>query len=201
MRSQRLLGVIAALGLISSVAPGRAAVAPFVFRVGVAVRDITPCVGCPQYLGGFGYGPPVDGSGAHDPLQVRAMAIANGSAMVLFAIVDTQGNFSGNQEGPWGNRDARLEAAKQIAALGYKVTDKNIIVSSTHSHAAPTIMGIWGPTDPNYLQKVYEGTVSALVAAASHLRPAILYTGAGDIGTVTISNVTQTDGYQGWRPD
>ena len=201
MRSSRLLGVFVTLGLLLSGAPGRAAVAPFVFRVGVAVRDITPCVGCPQYLGGFGYGPPVDGAGANDPLQVRAMAIANGSAMVLFAIVDTQGYFSGNMEGPWGSRDARLTAAKKIAALGFNVTDKNIIVSSTHSHAAPTIMGIWGPTDQNYLKKVHDGTVAALVAAASHLRPAVLYTGAGDIGTVTISNVTQTDGYQGWRPD
>ena len=91
MRSSRVLGAILALGLISSAATGRASAAPFVFRVGVAVRDITPCVGCPQYLGGFGYGPPVDGAGAHDPLQVRAMAVANGSAMVLFAIVDTQG--------------------------------------------------------------------------------------------------------------
>ena len=201
MRSSKLLGVLAALALLLSGAPGRAAATPFVFKVGVAVRDITPCVGCPQYLGGFGYGPPVDGSGAHDPLQVRAMAIANGSAMVLFAIVDTQGYFSGNQEGPWGSRQARLDAARKIRALGFPITDQNIIVSSTHSHAAPTIMGIWGPTDPNYLKKVHDQTVNALVGAASNLRPAVLYTGAGDIGTVTISNVTQTDGYQGWRPD
>ena len=103
--------------------------------------------------------------------------------------------------GPWVSRNARLDAAKQIAMLGFAVTDRNIIVSSTHSHAAPTIMGIWGPTDPAYLKTVHDGTVSALVAAASHLRPAVLYSGAGDIATVNVSGVTQTDGYQGWRPD
>jgi len=182
--------------------PSRA-VTPALFRVGVAVRNITPCVGCPQYLGGFGYGDPVDGSGAspNDPLQVRAMAIANGRHMLLFGIVDTQGYFAGNQEGAWGNRDARLRAAAKIAKLGYDVTERNIIVSSTHSHAAPTIMGIWGTTDPKYLKQVHDGTVAALVAAASHLRPANLYAAKGDIGTVTISNLTQTDGYQGWRVD
>jgi hypothetical protein len=180
--------------------PGGAA-APVLFRVGVSVQDITPCATCPQYLGGFGYGDPVGGADAHDPMQVRAMAIARGRTMVLFAIVDTQGYFSGNQEGPWGSRDARLEAARQIAALGYRVTDKNIIVSSTHSHAAPTIMGIWGTTDAQYLKRVYEGTVAALVDAASHTLPANLYAAKGDISAVTISAVTQTDGYQGWRVD
>src|SRR5437899_600634 len=157
MRPTRILAIASTLSLVFSGVPGRAASAPAVFNVGVAVRDITPCAACPQYLGGFGYGPPVGGADANDPLQVRAMAIARGKTMVLFGIVDTQGYFAGNQEGKWGNRDARLTAARKIAALGYDVTDKNIIVSSTHSHAAPTIMGIWGPTDRAYLKRVYEG--------------------------------------------
>ncbi|MFN2614631.1 MAG: PKD domain-containing protein, partial [Actinomycetota bacterium] len=173
------------------------------FHVGFAVKDITPCGSCPQYLGGFGYGDPVDGSQAHDPLQVRAMAIANDAGkMVLFAIVDTQGWFAGNQEGPWGNRDARLDAAEEISAsTPYAISDENIIVSSTHSHAAPTIMGIWGPTDVAYLKVVHDQTVRALVDAATHLHDANLYASNGDISTVTISGITQTDGYQGWRPD
>jgi hypothetical protein len=196
--------IVAMASLVATLlagAPGQAA-DPAAFEVGVAVRNIDPCVGCPQYLGGFGYGDPVDGSGVHDPLEVRAMAIANGAGeLIAFAIVDTQGYFAGNQEGPWGNRDARIAAAEGIGALGFDVTAANIIVSSTHSHAAPTIMGIWGTTDPDYLKQVYQATVDALVDAASHLRPANLYAGMGDIATVTISGLTQTDGYQGWRAD
>jgi hypothetical protein len=199
MRLARFLAAIA-IALPFAGVPGGAA-APALYRVGVSVQDITPCAACPQYLGGFGYGEPVGGADAHDPMQVRAMAIASGRDMVLFAIVDTQGYFSGNQEGPWGSRDARLSAAGKIAKLGFDVTEANIIVSSTHSHAAPTIMGIWGTTDAEYLKRVFEGTVAALVDAASHLRPANLYAAKGDIGTVTISAVTQTDGYQGWSVD
>jgi PKD domain-containing protein len=201
MKLARLLAVMT-FALTFANVPGRAD-APALFQVGVSVQDITPCPdpSCAQYLGGFGYGDPVDGSFAHDPMQVRAMAIASGRTMVLFAIVDTQGYFSGYQEGKFGSRDARIDAAKTIGGLGYDITSGNIIVSSTHSHAAPTIMGIWGTTDPKYLKQVHDGTVAALVDAASHLRPANLYTANGDIGTVTISNLTQTDGYQGWRPD
>jgi len=197
----RLL-VLITFALTFAGAPGRAST-PALFQVGVSVQDITPCPdpSCAQYLGGFGYGDPVDGRFANDPMQVRAMAIASGRSMVLFAIVDTQGYFSGYQEGKFGSRDARIDAASDIAGLGYNVTSGDIIVSSTHSHAAPTIMGIWGTTDPAYLEQVYKGTRAALVEAASHLRPANLYAAKGDIATVTISNLTQTDGYQGWRPD
>jgi hypothetical protein len=170
------------------------------FRVGVATVNIDPPRA--QYLGGFGFDDPV--SAINDPLEVRAFAISNGTTLVEFAIVDTQGYFAGYQEGPWGSRDARLEAARQIAQrdiVSAPVTDANIIVSSTHSHAAPTIMGIWGTTDVEYLKQVYEGTVKALVDAAAALRPADLYAGTADIATVTIEGVTQTDGYQGWRAE
>ena len=54
--------------------------------------------------------------------------------LAVLAIVDTQGWFSGNQEGPWGNRDAREHAA---AALG--LSPAEIVITSTHSHAAPVM--------------------------------------------------------------
>lgn len=203
MRATRIRILALALLAIATLSgtPGRAD-PPALFRVGVAVRNIDPCAACPQYLGGFGFGDPVDGTGVHDPLEVRAMAIANSSGdMVALASVDTQGWFAGNQEGPWGSRDARIAAAQAIGALGFDVTEASIIVSSTHSHAAPTIMGIWGPTDADYLRQVYQATVDALVDAASSLEHANLYAGAGDIATVTISALTQTDGYQGWRAE
>lgn len=173
---------------------------PSGFTVGFAVRNLNPdCAGCRaegQYLGGFGQGDPVTKVNEGEQLEVRAMAISNGSKTVAFAIVDTQGWFAGNQEGPWGNRDAREHAAE---ALGISPAD--IIVSSTHSHAAPTIMGIWGPTDPAYLKHVHDQTVAALVAAGSEMKPAELLAAEADISTTIISGIEQYDGYQGWRVD
>ncbi len=193
---------IAGLWVLAAVAAGLvpAHADPAIFKVGFAVRNIDPtCAGCRaegQYLGGFGQGDPV--KTVHDSLEVRAMAISNGAKTVALAIVDTQGYFSGNQEGPWGNRIAREDAA---AALG--IAPGDIIISSTHSHAAPTIMGIWGPTDPAYLKYVHDQTVAAIVAAGtpSAMKDAELLSAEADISSTIISGIEQTDGYQGWGVD
>lgn len=193
---------VAAFAVVAAVAAGLVPVQadPAAFRVGFAVRNVDPtCDGCRaegQYLGGFGQGDPV--KAVHDPLEVRAMAISNGERTVALAIVDTQGYFSGNQEGPWGSRNAREDAA---AALGIAAAD--IIISSTHSHAAPTIMGIWGPTDPAYLKYVHDQTVAAIVAAGTPaaMKEAELLTAEADVSDTLISAIEQTDGYQGWRVD
>jgi hypothetical protein len=204
MRAVKLLSlfVIAASALLPG---GARAATPAEFKVGFARVVIDPAR--PQYLGGFGYGPPVVKlASPDDHMEVRAIAIADaaGKNLVEMAIVDTQGYFSGNQEGPWGSRDARLDAAKLVAAshvVSGDVTDANMIVSSTHSHAAPTIMGIWGPTDAEYLKQVHDGTVRALVDATSNMRVANLYAATGDVSASIVEAVTQTDGYQGWPVD
>lgn len=169
------------------------------FQAGFAVRSVSPseCSGCRpegQFLGGFGYDDPV--TVEHDPLEARAMAISDGTRTVVLAIVDTQGWFSGNQEGPWGNHDAREHAA---AALGISAQD--IVISSTHSHAAPTVMGIWGSTDPAYLKFLHDRTVEAIVAAGTSMRSAELLAAEANVADTLISAIEQTDGYQGWRVD
>ena len=44
------------------------------------------------------------------------------------------------------------------------MTAANVVVSATHDHAAPTIQGIWGHTDPAYLHQVKEAAVQAVLA-------------------------------------
>ena len=174
---------------------------PAVFHVGTAVEDITPAPDHPQYLGGFGQmAEPT--SNVHDPLQVRAFAISNGTTLVEFAIVDTQGWFSGYQEGPYGVTDARQQAATWLSKNGFAgTTQANLIVSSTHSHAAPTLMGIWGPVDVSYLRHVHDQTVKALEQAATHLRPAELWTADANSSAILGTNVEQTDIYDGYDVD
>ena len=202
---RRLLSLVA---LVSVAAPGAAlaTVAPHppgaaIFGVGTAIEDITPTPDHPQYLGGFGQmAKPTNH--VHDPLQVRAFAISNGKTLVEFAIVDTQGWFAGYQEGPYGVTDARQQAAAYLAGHGFPgTTEANFIVSSTHSHAAPTIMGIWGPTDLSYLKHVHDQTVQALERAATSLRPAELWTASADSSAIDGTNVTQTDIYDGYDVD
>src|SRR3954467_12210540 len=106
---------------------------PALFDVGTAVVDITPT--SPQYLGGYDHMDKPTAA-AHDPLQVRAFFVGHARDAVAFAIVDSQGWFAGYQEGPYGVTEARQAAAGELAKLGYDVGPGNLIVSSTHSHAA-----------------------------------------------------------------
>lgn len=53
-----------------------------------------------------------------------------------------------------------------------------IVVSSTHTHASPDLMGLWGPkqlksgVNPDYLNQVMMGIKEAVVKASEKLRPA-----------------------------
>src|SRR5436190_3645313 len=166
-----VLVAVAAIELVAVPAAATAAT-PARFDVGTSVVDITPTSA--QYLGGYDRmdTPTAD---AHDPLQVRAFFVGRGRKAVAFASVDTQGWFAGYQEGPYGVSDARSQAAAWLGAHGYDASSADIVVSSTHSHAAPTIMGIWGPTDPAYLRRVRDATVQAIAQAAANARPAELW--------------------------
>src|SRR4051812_34691876 len=180
---------------------GKRPARPAVFGVGTAVEDITPPPSQPQYLGGFGQMDKPTNK-VHDPLQVRAFAISTGTKLVEFAIVDTQGWFSGYQEGPYGVTDARQTAAAYLARHGFPgTTEADLIVSSTHSHAAPTLMGIWGPVDVPYLRHVHDQAVKALEEAATHLHAAQLWTTSADSSAIDGTNVSQTDIYDGYDVD
>jgi PKD domain len=167
-----------------------------IFNVGTSVVDITPHKPMPD--GGYGSDYIVTG-GAHDPLQVRAFFIGHGKQAVVFVTVDSQGWFAEYQSPNVGDGgdDARTDAAAALAARGYDVTTANIVLSSTHSHAAPTLMGLWGHTDPQYLHWVKEAAVRAVIKAASHTHEAELWSATGTIrGLVSqLQGTDQTAGY------
>jgi len=151
----------------------------------------------PVYSGGFGLSPPI--TTMHDPLEVRAVYISNGHHAVALAVVDAQAEFAAYQEGT----DVGISAARQAAAqeIGGGMQPSDIIVQSTHGHAAPTLEGIWGPVPPAYLKLVRDRTVQALVDAARASRPAHLQYGSVDAPYLDNITVAQTDSYSGWVQD
>jgi hypothetical protein len=198
MGRRRLATVVVAVVGVLALPVGAHAATPAHFQVGTSVVDVTPTK--PQYLGGYDHmdTPTAD---AHDPLQVRAFFVAHGHQAVGFVAVDTQGWFAGYQEGPYGARDAAKQAAGWLRTHGYDVGTGNLIFSSSHSHAAPTIMGIWGPTDPRYLKQIHDAAVTALEQAASNTHTAELWTATGSISSLIAQNVEGTDHFDGWGID
>jgi hypothetical protein len=169
------------------------------FHVGTSSVDISPDKPMPD--GGYGSNYIVTG-GVHDPLQVRAFFVGQGKQAVAFVTVDSQGWFAAYQspnEGDGGD-SARADAAAALAARGYDVTVANIVLSTTHDHAAPTLMGLWGHTDPAYLHQVKEAAVQAVLEAASNTREAQLWSATGTIRGL-VSQLQGTDQTAGFSVD
>lgn len=193
----RLASLAVALALGSG-AVAQAAPRPALFRAGAAVRSIDPPV--PVYSGGFSLSPPI--TRLHDPLQVRAFYVSNGHTALAFATIDAQGYFSGYQEGPdLGALADRVDAARAASTTGgVHMSRADVIVQATHTHAGPTLEGIWGPVPVSYLRLVHRQVVSAISAAARSARPAYLQFATLDDPNIAGVNINQ-DNYQGWVND
>lgn len=196
-------GAFAAAGAPTPGTPARQAekpqTDPALFQVGTSVVDISP--GKPMAEGGYGSNYIVSG-GVHDPLQVRAFFIGHGKQAVVFVAADSQGWFAEYQapNGGDGADGARAAAAAALAARGYDVTAANIVLSTTHDHAAPTLMGLWGHTDPAYLHEVKEAAVQAVLQAESNAREAELWSATGTIHGL-VSQLQGTDQTAGFSVD
>lgn len=131
-------------------------------EVGLAAVDITPPLppGHNIWLGGYGVGRKA--TGVHDPLFARAVVLRDGREKIALVCVDLVGV----------QRPLVLQVRAQLNDFAY------VLVSSTHNHEAPDVIGIWGPTflvsgcDPGYLKQVTEGCVAAVRAAETKLVPA-----------------------------
>jgi hypothetical protein len=172
---------------------------PSVFRVGTSVVGISPSGQMAE--GGYGNNYIVTG-GVHDPLQVRAFFVGHGKQAVVFESVDSQGWFAAYQSPNAGDgADAgRTDAAAALAARGYNVNASNIVLATTHGHATPTLMGLWGHTDPAYLHTVKEAAVQAVLQAESNARDAELWSATGTIKGL-VSQLQGTDQTAGFSVD
>ncbi len=189
---------LAACALLVWSTAAMAAPRPALFKVGAAVRSIDPNV--PVYSGGFSLSPPI--TKVHDPLQVRAIYISNGHTAVAFATIDAQGYFAAYDEGPgFGATADRVDAAQAAStAGGVPMTSADIIEQATHTHAGPTLEGIWGPVPVPYLQLVHDQVVSAIAGAARAARPAHLQFATIDDNNIASIEVNQ-DNPQGFIND
>jgi hypothetical protein len=179
-------------------AGAQGAARPALFRAGAAARSVDPPV--PVYSGGFSLSPPI--RRVHDPLQVRAFYVSNGHTALAFATIDAQGYFSGYEEGrDLGTLADRVGAARAASAAGgVGMSAADVIVQATHTHAGPTLEGIWGPVPVRYLKLVHHQVVSAVAAAARSARSAHLQFATLRDPNIAGVNINQ-DNYQGWIND
>ena len=214
-RSLLLSLLVLATAVFAVVAPASAQATPttpYRFNVGAAVADLTPPPGVPVYAGGFGQSPAIYGDQQlqDNGLNARAIYVSNGKHAVTLVTVDSQGIFAAVQQvssdprtSGLGSAGMRADAARDITAghVGPAMTAADIIVQGTHSHSAPTVMGLWGPVDDRYLQLVHDRVVEAIVHAAQAARPAYLQYSSVEAPYLDNINTNQTDSYEGWLQD
>ena len=152
------------------------------YCVGSAKREITPP--SPVYLGGYGFGPVRRSTGVASPIYARAIAISRGAQTVVFGAIETQGHFLAYQEGggptgEYGFADIRRRVSNDLG-----VPERNLIIASTHDHAGPDDIGVWGGVPPAYLKLVAGQAVAAIESAIQGERLAHLH--AAEIDTSSL---------------
>jgi len=149
-----------AVVLLAAMLPLRGASAvPRVFRAGAAEVDVTPKI-MPIAISGNFF--PAYPSKVRGRLCARAIVLDDGSTRLAIAVVDT---LMMPRE--------MLDRAKLAASHATGIAPQFMLVSATHTHSAPPVMGALG-TDPvpEYATMVETSIAQAIAAAARNLIPA-----------------------------
>ena len=118
------------------------------------------------WMAGFQQNRPA--SGVHDDIWARAVVFDAGNASVAWVVLDAIGFF----------HDDVITVRQQIAETGLGID--HVIVSSTHNHEVPDLMGLWGPklyksgVNREYMQLVKDRAVEAITEAWDTRRPAFI---------------------------
>ena len=163
----RLVSRLAAAPLIlllflASATPAVAA-EPKPVHVGFGEADITPDVKGkkPVWLAGYGMGRRA--TGVHDPLMARCLVLGDGGEKIALVSVDLIGLQYPEVK----------EIRKGLADFKY------VLVSSTHNHEGPDVIGIWGRgpfsrgVDDDYVASVVSKVVDLVKKTAENLAPAV----------------------------
>lgn len=162
------------------------------FYVGFAKVNITPHQLPFDYLGGDGYQRVA--TKVINPLWVRALAIAPSGPhgpvtadTAVIAVMDSQGAFAGLQKftsvtsAQVGElSDLGLRAIQESAASAAHIPAANIVLSTTHDHTAPDIMGVWGGSPLSYFKQVRRAGIDAVAKSVASMHPAWLRRGSAN---------------------
>jgi len=129
------------------------------FRAGAVAMDITPLHLPVSMTGSF---QDRKATSAHDPLHARCIVLESGETRVAIVVCDVA----------LISRDI-FDAAKKMASKSTGILEDHILMSSTHTHTAPTIvpLGQCLP-DLNYVKYMTQQIAEAIVQANKRLAPA-----------------------------
>jgi hypothetical protein len=206
-RSENVQGVRRALGPIAVALlalPG-VAQAKKTYEVGIASRSVSleangAFAAQPVYLGGYGIGNGkvgerigttknpqggfqyddgrVASGNLADGLHVRAFVVSAGRQSFAIADIENQGCFVDNKYG-FGLVSMRKAVERRTRGA---LPASAVHVQCNHSHGGPDLIGAWGGVPTEYLERVHNQTVDAIVDAFKTRRAANLFYGTAQSG-------------------
>lgn len=129
------------------------------FKAGAAVIDVTPRT-LPVLVSGYFLTRTVDK--VKTPLNARAIVLDDGKERLALVVVDS-----------CMMPRSLLDDAKRLAASRTEIRADRMLISATHTHTAPSCMGLLGTdTDGTYGPYLRERIAQAIAAAEANLEPA-----------------------------
>ncbi|MEE4384618.1 MAG: hypothetical protein V2J02_21695, partial [Pseudomonadales bacterium] len=152
---------------------------------GAASADVTPPLGA--FIAGDARNRRF--TAVHDPLRARAVALRGEDETVIVLTIDNLGVTHPDL------LRIRAAAADDLAALGFDAA--HLVLSSTHTHSGPDVVGLWGPDettsgrDPAYVDHLIAAAAGAAVEAARSVRPVRLRAASAAVPLPWVLNVTE----------
>ena len=150
--------------------------------------DSTPAVppGWPKspdciYMGGYGVPGPARAATGVDPhagVNVRTLAISNGTDTVVWQMLDMVAYFNTYRDdlcGDCGILDIRKTIAERTDGL---VKMENVAIGSSHTHGGADGYGVWGGLPDWYRTQIRDGILASAADALRTMRPATIEIGS-----------------------
>ena len=142
--------------------------------------DITPEIG--TYLAG--YGPNRVSTGTIDPLWAHALVVADSSQVLAIVSLDNIGLTR-----------PHIQMIRRLVAN--EIPGANVVVSSSHTHAGPDVVGIWGPAlwrsgrDDSYIARTAKQIVGLVTQLSANLKPATVHVASADAEFSWVNNLSE----------
>lgn len=175
------VAVLAGMAIITSVQ------AQAQFRAGAASVAVSPPPGA--YIAGDARNRTF--AGIHDDLFVKAVVMNSGQESLAIVVIDCIGMVYPDIQ------QIRSKAAAGVK--GFVLPEERIIVTSTHTHCGPDVVGLWGPDEvttgrsPEYMATLIQAAADQVIQASLRLTTVTLRAGSRQSDQDWVENICEPE--------
>jgi hypothetical protein len=173
--------------VVSGVVPVAQGAAPSALLAGAASAPVSPLPG--TYIAGDAKNRKF--SGVHDDVFAKAVVLSDGEEALAIVTVDCIGLLAPDIG------EIRRRASSRVGLKS--LAPERIIISSTHTHSGPDVVGIWGPDDTTsgrdeaYMALLVETVARQILDASSKLEGVAMRYGETEAGHAWVENICEPE--------